>query len=202
MALVFQNTELIITAGRRDQFPRDALPQIALSGRSNVGKSSLINTVIGRKNYARTSSSPGKTVTINFYLIDKKIYLVDLPGYGYAKRSGDRQGEFSKLTEDYITQAGKPDLVLQLIDLKVGPTGDDLMMLDWLNSEGIPYAVVATKADKVNATTRKQNAEALRAHPYLNPPYADEKISVVEFSALTGEGKDKIQSLIVSMLKK
>ncbi|MBR7083543.1 MAG: ribosome biogenesis GTP-binding protein YsxC, partial [Clostridia bacterium] len=117
MALVFQNTELIMTAGRKDQFPRDSLPQIALSGRSNVGKSSLINTVIGRKNYARTSSSPGKTVTINFYLIDRKIYLVDLPGYGFARRSGDRQKDFSKLTEEYITQDGKPDLVLQLIDL-------------------------------------------------------------------------------------
>ena len=199
MALVFQNTELIMTAGRKDQFPRDNLPQIALSGRSNVGKSSLINTVIGRKNYARTSSSPGKTVTINFYLIDRKIYLVDLPGYGFARRSGDRQKDFSKLTEEYITQDGKPDLVLQLIDLKVGPTGDDLMMLDWLNSEGIPYAVVATKADKVNATTRRQNAEALRAHPYLNPPYADREIPVIEFSALNGDGKKEVISKIIEI---
>ena len=200
MALVFQNTELKMTAGRKDQFPRDALPQIALSGRSNVGKSSLINTVIGRKNYARTSSSPGKTVTINFYLIDKKIYLVDLPGYGFAKRPGGHQREFSKLTEEYITQDGKPDFVFQLVDLKVGPTEDDLMMLDWLNSEGIPYAVVATKADKVNATTRRQNAEALRTHPYLNPPYADGKIPVIEFSALNGDGKKDVISKILEVI--
>ena len=200
MALVFQNTELKMTAGRKDQFPRDGLPQIALSGRSNVGKSSLINTVIGRKNYARTSSSPGKTVTINFYLVDGKIYLVDLPGYGYARRSGENQKKFSRLTEDYISQDGKPDFVFQLVDLKVGPTQDDLMMLDWLNAEKIPYAVIATKADKVNATTRRQNAEALRSHPYLCPPYAAEKIEVIEFSALTGDGKKQVISKILDII--
>lgn len=200
MAFSIQNIELIMTAGRRDQFPRDDLPQIALSGRSNVGKSSLINTVTGRKNYARTSSAPGKTVTINFYLIDKKIYLVDLPGYGYARRSGDEQKKFSRLTEDYLSQDGKPDFVFQLVDLKVGPTQDDLMMIDWLNAEKIPYAVIATKADKVNATTRRQNAEALRTHPYLCPPYSAEKIDVIEFSALDGSGKKEVISKILEIL--
>lgn len=200
MAVVFQNTELKMTAGRRDQFPRDALPQVALSGRSNVGKSSLINTVIGRKNYARTSSSPGKTVTINFYLIDKKIYLVDLPGYGYARRSGDDQKSFSRLTEDYLSGDGRPDLVLQLVDLKVGPTQDDLMMIDWLNANKIPYAVVATKADKLNATTRRQNVEALRSHPYLCPPYAEKNIDVIEFSALSGDGKKEVISKILEVI--
>jgi len=200
MAVVFQNTELKMTAGRRDQFPRDALPQVALSGRSNVGKSSLINTVIGRKNYARTSSSPGKTVTINFYLIDKKIYLVDLPGYGYARRSGDDQKSFSRLTEDYLSGDGRPDLVLQLVDLKVGPTQDDLMMIDWLNANNIPYAVVATKADKLNATTRRQNVEALRSHPYLCPPYAEKNIDVIEFSALSGDGKKEVISKILEVI--
>lgn len=188
-----------MTAGRRDQFPRENLPQIALSGRSNVGKSSLINTVTGRKNYAHTSSSPGKTVTINFYLVDKKLYLVDLPGYGYARRSGEHQKSFSALTESYLSQDGKPDFVFQLIDLKVGPTQDDLMMIDWLNSSGIPYAVIATKADKVNVTTRKQNMEALSSHPYLLPPYAEQKREVVCFSAQTGEGRQTVRDILTGI---
>ena len=101
-----QNAVLKMTAGRADQFPRDGLPQIALSGRSNVGKSSLINTLLGRKSFARTSSSPGKTVTINFYEIDKKLYLVDLPGYGYARRSESERREWAGLTNDYRERHG------------------------------------------------------------------------------------------------
>lgn len=202
MAINFQNTELVMTAGMEKQFPRDRLPQIALSGRSNVGKSSLINTVSGRKNYARTSSSPGKTVTINFYLIDKKIYFVDLPGYGYARRSGDHQQSFSKLTEAYLAQMDKPDFVFQLVDLKVGPTQDDLMMIDWLNNSGIPYAVIATKADKLNATDRKNNFSALDEHPYLCPPYAAEKIRVIPFSSLDGSGKREVSDIASAILKK
>jgi len=199
MAIAFQNIELKITAGRKEQFPRDGLVQIALSGRSNVGKSSLINTVSGRKNYARTSSEPGKTVTINYYLIDKKLYLVDLPGYGYARRSGDEQKKFSKLTEAYLSQDVKPDFVIQLIDLKVGPTQDDLMMIDWLNSTSIPYAVVATKADKLNSTAKKANLEALATHPYLMPPYAKEQAEVVGFSALSGDGRETVRNIITGI---
>lgn len=202
MAIAFQNIELKITAGKKEQFPRDALVQVALSGRSNVGKSSLINTVSGRKNYARTSSEPGKTVTVNFYLVDKKMYLVDLPGYGYARRSGERQQQFSKLTEAYLSQDGKPDFVIQLVDLKVGPTQDDLMMIDWLNSNGIPYAVVATKADKLNATSRQANLDALKTHPYLMPPYASEQIEVISFSALNGDGRETVRNVLSSCRKR
>ncbi|MBQ0010123.1 MAG: ribosome biogenesis GTP-binding protein YsxC, partial [Ruminococcus sp.] len=144
MALTIQNVILKMTAGRVDQFPRDTLPQIALSGRSNVGKSSLINTVLGRKSLARTSSAPGKTITVNFYEVDKKLYLVDLPGYGYAKRSAEDQKKWSFLTESYIAGERKPALVFQLIDLKVGPTKDDYMMLDWLATSGLRYIVIAT----------------------------------------------------------
>ena len=201
MAIIFQNVELSMSAGRRDQFPRDGKAQIALSGRSNVGKSSLINTVTGRKNYAHTSSSPGKTVTVNFYLLDKKLYIVDLPGYGYARRSGEHQKSFSKLTEDYLTQSGKPDMVLQLVDLKVGPTQDDLMMIDWLNSNGIPYAVIATKADKLSPAARKQSFEALASHPYLMPPYAERKIETVCFSAASGDGRETVRNIITGLLK-
>lgn len=201
MAINTQNVCLKMTAGRKDQFPRDALPQIALSGRSNVGKSSLINTVLGRKSLARTSAEPGKTITVNFYEIDKKFYIVDLPGYGYARRSAEEQKKWSALTNAYVSEE-KPDMIVQLIDLKVGPTKDDYMMLDWLATSGIPYIIVATKADKPNKTDKAANLAALSSHPYLAPPYAPEKIAVIPFSSNTGEGKNELLSVFESVIKK
>ena len=195
-----QNVVLQMTAGRKDQFPRDGKIQIALSGRSNVGKSSLINTLLGRKSFARTSAQPGKTITINFYEVDKKLYLVDLPGYGYARRSGESKRVWASLTNDYL-ESGTMQMVFQLIDLKVGPTEDDYMMIEWLNANKVPYVVVATKADKLNATTRKANFEALVGHPLLNPPYTDEKIRVVMFSAQTGVGKNDLLAILSENLK-
>ena len=189
-----------MTAGRKDQFPRDGKVQIALSGRSNVGKSSLINTLLGRKSFARTSAQPGKTITINFYEVDKKLYLVDLPGYGYARRSADSRKIWASLTNDYL-EAGTMQTVFQLIDLKVGPTEDDYMMIDWLNANHVPYVVVATKADKLNTTTRNANYAALAEHPYLNPPYANEKIRVVMFSAQTGMGKNDLLAILSENIK-
>ena len=196
-----QNVNLKMTAGRKDQFPRDGLVQIALSGRSNVGKSSLINTLLGRKSFARTSSSPGKTITINFYEVDKKLYLVDLPGYGYAKRSGDSKRVWASLTNDYF-EAGTMQMVFQLIDLKVGPTEDDYMMIEWLNANEIPYIVVATKADKLNTTNRNANFEALSTHPLLNPPYVPEKIPVIMFSSQNGTGKQDLLKILSDLVKK
>ena len=188
-----QNVVLKMTAGRKDQFPRDGKVQIALSGRSNVGKSSLINTLLGRKSFARTSAQPGKTITINFYEIDKKLYLVDLPGYGYARRSGDSRRVWASLTNDYLV-SGNMQMVFQLIDLKVGPTEDDYMMIEWLNANKVPYVVVATKADKLNFA-------ALADHPLLNPPYTDEKIRVIMFSAQTGMGKNDLMTILSENLK-
>ena len=165
------DTVLKMTAGRADQFPRDRKAQIALSGRSNVGKSSLINRLLGTKNFARVSSSPGKTVTVNFYECEKKFYLVDLPGYGFAKRTLEDKAKWSALTDGYFTQNRNIDrlsLVLQLVDSRIGPTVDDEMMLDFLRGSDLPFAVVATKTDKLNATERKKNLEAIaeigRAH--------------------------------------
>lgn len=190
-----QNAVLKMTAGRADQFPRDGLVQIALSGRSNVGKSSLVNTLLGRRGFARTSSSPGKTITINFYEIDKKLYLVDLPGYGYARRSQDSRRVWASLTNDYL-EAGTMRAVFQMIDLKVGPTEDDYMMIDWLNANRVPYVVVATKCDKLGTTLRNANFEALRSHPLLAPPHAPEPIRVVMFSSQTGAGKGELLSIL------
>ena len=194
MSLNTQNATLKISAGLPKQFPADPRPQVAFSGRSNVGKSSLINALLGRKSLARVSSSPGKTITINFYDIDKKLYLVDLPGYGFAKRNPEDKKKWSALTDGYFTQNPNLDrlsLVLQLVDSRIPPTADDEMMLEYLRSAGLPYAVVATKTDKLNATERKKNLEALRMHPLI----AD--VPLIPFSALKGEGKDELWKTIL-----
>lgn len=198
MALNIQNTSLKISAGLASQFPRDPVPQIAFSGRSNVGKSSLINTLLGRKSLARVSSSPGKTITINFYDVDKKLYLVDLPGYGFAKRNPEDKRKWSALTDGYFTANKNIDrlcLVLQLIDSRVGPTKDDEMMLEFLSASELPFAVVATKSDKLNATERKKSAELISSHPLIKGH------TVIFFSSLKGEGKDDVWKTVLSYSK-
>ena len=178
-----------MSAGFPEQFPKDPLAQVAFSGRSNVGKSSLINSLLGRKSLARVSSAPGKTITINFYDIDGKLYLVDLPGYGFAKRNPEDKKKWSALTDGYFTKNKNIDrlsLVVQLIDSRMAPTDDDEMMLEFLSQSGLPYMVVATKTDKLNATERKKNLEALRNHPLIKD------VPLVPFSSLKGEGKDDL----------
>ena len=189
MKININNANIAITVGNSRQFPRDPRPEVALSGRSNVGKSSLINTLLNRKSLARVSSSPGKTITINFYDIDKKLYLVDLPGYGFAKHAPEDKKKWSALTDGYFTQNKNIDrlcLVVQLIDSRVGPTADDEMMLDFLSQSGLAYIVVATKVDKLNATERKKNLEAISSHPLIDG------IPVIPFSSLKKEGKDEL----------
>ncbi len=187
MALNLQNTNLRISAGRPDQFPTDVIPQVAFSGRSNVGKSSLINCLLNRKSLARVSSAPGKTITVNFYDIDKKLFFVDLPGYGFAKRTLKDKEVWSNLTDGYFTANKNIDLlsvIIQLIDSRIGPTKDDEMMLDFMNQSDLPYIVVATKVDKLNATERKKNLEAIRNHPLIA-----ENTPIVSFSSLKNEGR-------------
>jgi len=194
MPINTQNVSLKMSAGLPKQFPADPLPQVAFSGRSNVGKSSLINTVLGRKSLARVSSAPGKTITINFYDVDRKLYLVDLPGYGFAKRAPEDKKKWSALTDGYFTQNKNIDrlcLVVQLIDSRIGPTADDEMMLDFLRASGISYIVVATKIDKLNATERKKNLEAISSHPLISD------VSVIPFSSLKKEGKDELWKAIL-----
>ena len=189
-----QNTNLLISAGEIRQFPSAPVPQIALSGRSNVGKSSLINTLLGRKALARVSSAPGKTITINFYDVDKKLFLVDLPGYGFAKRPPQEKAKWSALTDGYFTQNPNIDrltLVLQLVDLKVGPTADDVMMLQYLTEAELPFAVVATKTDKLNKTERTKALAALENHPAIPAG-----TPIIPFSAQTKEGRSEVWSTI------
>jgi len=190
-----QNTTLRISAGNDRQFPSDPIPQIALSGRSNVGKSSLINTVLGRKSLARVSSAPGKTVTINFYDVDKKLFLVDLPGYGYAKRRATDQVVWSSLTDRFFTANRNIDrlcLVVQLIDSRAKITADDEMMLSFLAQSGIPYVIAVTKTDKLNKTERAKALEEISASPYA------EGIDIIPFSSHTGEGKAELWKIMLS----
>lgn len=196
MSINIQNSSLQITAGLPRQFPRKAIPQIAFSGRSNVGKSSLINTLLGRKSLARVSSAPGKTITVNFYNVDDKLFLVDLPGYGFAKRPPAEKAAWSALTDGYFTNNPNADLiklVVQLVDARVGATKDDLMMLDWLLQSGVPFIVVATKMDKLNKTESAKVIPELRASAQL-----PEETVIIPFSSETRAGKQELWNEILS----
>ena len=186
-----------MTAGFQSQFPTDPIVQVALSGRSNVGKSSLINTLLGRKSLARVSATPGKTVTVNFYEVDKKLFLVDLPGYGFAARSKDSQGAWQSLTDGYFTKNKNIDLVrgvVQLIDSRAGITRDDAMMIDYMNSVNIPYIIVITKIDKLNKTDRAAIIEKITGDDLI----AD-GTPIIPFSSLKGEGKAELWRAIADL---
>lgn len=179
-----------LSAGISSQLPPSTLPEIAFSGRSNVGKSSLINKLVNRKALARTSSTPGKTATINFYKLDT-LRLIDLPGYGYAKLSFSEKKRFSRTIEHYFDDERDLRLVLQLIDMRHPPSADDYQMLEYLTHCELPFIVVLTKADKLNKT---QRAERLAA---LQEEFADyEGIHMVPFSAITGEGVEELRSIL------
>ncbi len=196
--LNLSNVSLRISAGNISQFPSDNMPQIAFSGRSNVGKSSLINTLLGRKSLARVSGTPGKTITINFYDINKTLFFADLPGYGYAKRPAEDRAKWSSLTDGYFTKNPNIDrvkAVLQLVDSRREPTEDDRMMLNYLNQVGIPYIVVATKCDKLNKTERAKAVEMLK-----NEPSFAEGTPIVMFSSLNGEGRDELWKEILKFV--
>ena len=188
------NVNIAITVGNFKQFPRDPRPEVALSGRSNVGKSSLINTLLGRKSLARVSSAPGKTITINYYDVDKKLYLVDLPGYGYAKRSKDSQRSWSTLTEDFFVKNPSIDalkLVIQLIDIRTGPTDDDIMMINFLIDNDVNFVVVATKTDKLSKTQLNNAIDNIHNEYFLGTG-----ITILPFSSVTKDGKDELWRLI------
>ena len=182
------NINLRISAGRRDQLIHDGKCQIAFSGRSNVGKSSALNKLMNRKKLARVSSAPGKTITVNFFDLDSRCYLVDLPGYGYAKRSESEKRIWSQLTDAYFQNHADLALVLQLVDLKTGPSRDDETMIAFLQETGIPFVIVATKFDKLNKTNQKKNLSALEDAYFPIP--------VFPFSSLTGEGVESVWKLI------
>lgn len=159
--MIIKNSSYAISAVREEQYPTDNLPEIALSGRSNVGKSSLINTLLGRKNLARTSGQPGKTQTLNFYLVNDDFYLVDVPGYGYARVSQKKRQQFGEMIQDYLeTRANLQGLII-LIDGRHDPTKDDIAMYDYALYLNLPILVVCTKIDKIKKNQRNQVISAL-----------------------------------------
>jgi GTP-binding protein len=155
------NVELTISAVRQSQYPVDKKPEFLLVGRSNVGKSSFINCITERRNIARVSSSPGKTQTLNFYSINDEFYLVDVPGYGYAKVSKEMQEKFGKMIEEYIENREDLERVFMLVDFRIKPTQDDLLMYNFLKYYNLPVTIVATKVDKVSRNDREKQSESI-----------------------------------------
>lgn len=186
----FNKAEFYRSYGEYSQLPPSDRTEIAFAGRSNVGKSSLINKVFNRKNLARVSAVPGKTATINFYSVDN-IYLVDLPGYGYAKVAKSDKVRWSGLIEGYLHDVRKLSLIFQLIDMRHPPTNDDLQMINFMIESEIPFAIVFTKADKLSKREREERMQGFAKEI----PYFDD-IERVEFSAQTGEGADKMRQII------
>lgn len=157
------SVELTASAVRRSQYPTDELPEYLLIGRSNVGKSSFINTLVNRKNYARTSGRPGKTQTINFYKVNDEFYLVDAPGYGYAGVSKDKRKKFGLMIEDYLVNRDNLKQIFFLIDFRHRPTNDDIMMYNFLKYYKLPVTIVATKCDKIGITSHQKQRKAILA---------------------------------------
>lgn len=186
----FRNAEFYSSYGRFEQLPPSQKLEIAFAGRSNVGKSSLINKVFGRKALARVSSVPGKTQTVNFYKLDD-IFIVDLPGYGYAKVSKSEKKRWQELIGGYFAAGRDIGLVFSLVDMRHLPTADDITMINFLIDSETPFCVVLTKADKLNKSERTARLEALKDEL----PMYDE-LTILTFSAVTGEGVDEIRQII------
>lgn len=191
--MIIRQAEFVISAVGPKQYPDDGLPEIALAGRSNVGKSSLINRMVGRKNLARTSSVPGKTQTLNYYRINGQMYFVDLPGYGYAQVSKAQRAEWGKFIERYLQERRECKLVLLVVDLRHPPSRDDQAMHDWLKHYSVPHAVVATKADKLSRGRWPKHVKSVRET--LGMPAAE---PVILFSAETGLGKDELWKTVAA----
>lgn len=185
------SAEIVISAVKPEQYPNNQLPEIALAGRSNVGKSSFINRMVQRKNLARTSSKPGKTQTLNFYLINEAFHFVDVPGYGFAKVSKREREAWGKMIETYLLKREELKAVMLIIDLRHTPTDDDKMMYNFLKYYQIPCIIIATKADKITKAKRTKHLKTV--HQVLQPIAGDE---LILFSSETGEGKEEAWAAI------
>ncbi len=188
--LNLHNAEFIRSAVREADFPHDSLPQIVFAGKSNVGKSSTINKLLNRKNFARVGNQPGKTIHINYFLIDKKAYFVDLPGYGYAKVSKGERDRWGQLIDTYFA-SGLITLGIQIVDMRHKPTADDITMASWFLSIGMPFLVIANKLDKVKKSERQGNLDVIR-QTLLLPG----EVPVIPFSAEKGDGRDEVLAII------
>lgn len=186
----FQNVEFIKSAVKKDDFIYDGRTQIVFAGKSNVGKSSVINKLLNRKNFARVGNTPGKTVHINYFLLDSKAYLVDLPGYGFAKVSKAERDRWGKLMETYFAE-NLMSLGVVIVDARHKPTADDVTMANWFKDTGCPYIIVANKLDKVKKSEISSNLEQIRTALELS-----DDVVLIPFSAETGENRNKLISEI------
>ncbi|MEH7439866.1 ribosome biogenesis GTP-binding protein YihA/YsxC [Neobacillus drentensis] len=189
------SSDIVISAVKPEQYPETDLPEFALAGRSNVGKSSFINKMLNRKGLARISSKPGKTQTLNFYLINEILHFVDVPGYGYAKVSKTERAAWGRMIETYFTTREQLRAVVLIVDLRHPPTADDVMMYDFLKHYEIPCIVIATKADKIPKGKWQKHLKVTRETLAL-----DKNDHMIVFSSETGEGKDKAWSLLQSYM--
>ena len=187
----FNNVEFLISAANPKDFPGVRLPEIAFAGKSNVGKSSVINRILQRKNFARVGEKPGKTIHVNYFTIDKKCYFVDLPGYGYAKVSQAEKDRWGKLMENYFA-ANRIDLGVMIVDARHAPTNNDITMARWFLDSNCPFVVVANKLDKVKKSQILGNLEVIRQDLEL-----PEECPVIPFSAEKGTGRDDLVRLIL-----
>ena len=188
----FQKVEFLISAAAVKDFPKNRLPEIAFAGKSNVGKSSVINRLLNRKNFARVGEKPGKTIHVNYFTVDKKCYFVDLPGYGYAQVSQSEKQRWGKLMEDYFA-AGRIDLGVLIVDYRHPPTKNDITMADWFIQSGCPFVVVANKMDKLKKSELEPNLATIR-HDLELP----EGTPIIPFSAEKGNGKDELVRMILN----
>lgn len=186
--MLIVSSEYLTSAVKENQYPNPSMPQFLLLGRSNVGKSSFINTISGRKNLAYVSSKPGKTITLNFYLFNNAFMFVDAPGYGYAKRGKENRIDYGQMLEDYFRAKVNCKSILLIIDSLVGPTEDDLLMFDYLKHFQLPFLIIATKLDKVNKSVQKQTIAKLQQ--------SFGEYQVIGFSSTMKTGLNEIEDFI------
>ena len=196
MTLNLHNAAFVRSAAGTKDFPRDGLPQVVFAGRSNVGKSSVINRLLNRKNLAKVGSAPGKTTHINYFLIDEKLYLVDLPGYGYAKVSRAEKERWGRLIESWFADSSLMTLGVSIVDARHKPTADDITMAEYFKAAGKPFVVVANKLDKLKKSEIEGNLALIRQT--LDLP---ETVKVIPFSAEKGEGREALLTLMTGLLE-
>lgn len=196
MKVNWNRAEFVRSAVKPADFPRDALPQVVFAGRSNVGKSSVINRLLGRKNLARVGAAPGKTTHINYFQVDEKLYLIDLPGYGYAKVSLRERARWGRLIEAWFADTSLMTLGLLIVDARHKPTAEDRTMSDFFLGTGKPYVVVANKLDKVKKSQVEGNFVCIRQTLEL-----PDTVKLIPFSAEKGDGKDRLLELILAHIE-
>ncbi|MBR7000497.1 MAG: YihA family ribosome biogenesis GTP-binding protein [Lachnospiraceae bacterium] len=192
--MIIKSADLETVVGVTSKLPENLLPEFAFAGRSNVGKSSLINKLVNRKALARTSSQPGKTQTINFFLLNGEFYFVDLPGYGYAKVSKELQAKWGKMIERYLTRSRQLRLIFLLVDIRHEPSAGDKQMYEWVKSNEIPAVIIATKADKINRSQLNKQLAMIRKE------LGGAKEPIIPFSKETGQGYDEVWKVMEEYL--